>query len=254
MGNLILLGASPTLSTFHHSLSLGSLLTRYTLSLALTRSSSLSVLEDRLDSHITSVSSLPLLLSRSGAQPMSRREIIRKIGDLMSLRMAVNTSGGGLDDTPEFYWSEPALEEYFDAVTTEFEIKERIESINRKIDYASEVQSTLRALLTEASGHRMELIIIALIAVEVIVVLIREGPELWEKLVEPGVGKVARALGIKWEEVDHALVEEELELERMLRRAGRNTGHGFEEMKPGAIYREMAAANAPWGSGDVRLV
>ena len=168
--------------------------------------------------------------------------------------MAVNTSGGGLDDTPEFYWSEPALEEYFDAVTTEFEIKERIESINRKIDYASEVQSTLRALLTEASGHRMELIIIALIAVEVIVVLIREGPELWEKLVEPGVGRVARALGIKWEEVDHALVEEELELERMLRRAGRNTGHGSEEMKPGAIYREMAAADAPWGSGDVRLV
>lgn len=39
--------------------------------------------------------------------------------------------------------------EYFDAVSRQFEMKERIDAINQKIDYASEVQSTLRALLTE---------------------------------------------------------------------------------------------------------
>lgn len=55
-------------------------------------------------------------------------------------------------------------------MSAEFEIKERIETLNQKIDYASEVQSTLRALLTEASGHRMEMIIIILIAVEVVIV------------------------------------------------------------------------------------
>lgn len=70
-------------------------------------------------------------------------------------------------------------------MATEFEIKERIDAINKKIDYAQEVQNTLRALLTEvssyprrpaladdrqASGHRMEVIIILLIAVEVVIV------------------------------------------------------------------------------------
>lgn len=40
---------------------------------------------------------------------------------------------------------------YFDSIATEFEIKERIETFNKKIDYAQEVQSTLRALLTEVS-------------------------------------------------------------------------------------------------------
>jgi uncharacterized Rmd1/YagE family protein len=68
-------------------------------------------------------------------------------------------------------------------------MEDRIETINQKIDYASEVQSTLRALLTEVrtsccmvglrltvetysqgSAHRMEVIIIALIAVEVVLV------------------------------------------------------------------------------------
>lgn len=196
MGNMILLGAPPSLSTFHPSPSLASLLGRYTLSLALSRSSSLSVLEDRLDTHITSVSTLPLSLSRYGQQPMSRISVIRKIGELMSLRMALNTSGGGLSETPEFYWSEPILENYFDSILKEFEIKERINMLNKKIDYAQEVQSTLRALLTEASGHRMEIIIIALIAVEVVLALIREGPELKELMIVPVWRAVKELLGI----------------------------------------------------------
>ncbi|WRT66300.1 uncharacterized protein IL334_003254 [Kwoniella shivajii] len=194
LGNLILLGRSPELSTFHPSPSLASLLARYTLSLSLSRSSSLSVLEDRLDSHIASVSVLPRALQKYGRQPLARTEVIRKMGELMTLRMAVNTSGGGLDDTPEFYWSEPELESYFDSIASEFEIKERIDAFNKKLDYAQEVQNTLRALLTESSGHRMEIIIILLIAVEVVIVLIREGPEL--------VHKAAEILGIHSEKIE----------------------------------------------------
>jgi uncharacterized Rmd1/YagE family protein len=170
LGNLILLGRPPVLSTFPPSPSLSSLLARYTLSLSLARSSSLSVLEDRLDTHIASVSLLPRALEKYGQQPLGRREVIRKIGELMTLRMAVNTRGGGLEETPEFFWSEPELEDYFDTVAKEFEIKERVDLLNKKIDYAQEIQNTLRALLTEASGHRMELIIIVLIAVEVVFV------------------------------------------------------------------------------------
>ncbi|KAK8864361.1 hypothetical protein IAR55_001608 [Kwoniella newhampshirensis] len=184
LGNLILLGRPPELSTFHPSPSLASLLARYTLSLSLSRSSTLSVLEDRLDSHVAAVSVLPRALEKYGRQPLARKEVIRKMGELMTLRMAANTSGGGLDDTPEFYWSEPELESYFDSVATEFEIKERIDAFNKKLDYAQEVQSTLRALLTESSAHRMEIIIILLIAFEVCIVLIREGGELAHKFSE----------------------------------------------------------------------
>lgn len=185
VGNLILLGGPPELSSFPPSPGLAALLARYTLSLSLSRSSSLSVLEGRLDRHIASVSRIPRALALFGQQPLERRDVIRKMGELMVLRMAVNTRGGGLEETPEFYWSEPELESYFDSVASEFEIKDRIETINKKIDYAQEVQNTLRALLTESSTHRMELIIIALIAVEVIIALIREGPELFEHIRRP---------------------------------------------------------------------
>jgi len=113
LGNLILLGEPPNLNSFPQTSSLASLLARYTLSLALTRSSSLSVLEDRLDKHVEAVSRLPRELERTGNQPLGRKEVIRKLGELMTLRMAVNTRGGGLEDTPEIYWSEPELEGEF---------------------------------------------------------------------------------------------------------------------------------------------
>lgn len=201
---------------------------------------------------------------------MSRREIIRKIGELMSLRMAVNTSGGGLEATPEFYWSEPQLEEYFDALTREFEIKERITAINKKIDYAQEIQSTLRALLTEASAHRMELIIIALIAVEVVVVLIREGPELWDKLITPGISSLLGVVGVDWpveeggegdggREKARRREDEWYELERVAVNSGGRRFNGAEypsESSP--VLRELGAGTSSgWGltyHGDRRLV
>jgi hypothetical protein len=59
---------------------------------------------------------------------------------------------------------------YFKTLSNALEVRSRTDSVNEKITYAAEVQSVLRSLLTESSSHRMELVIIALIAVEVVIV------------------------------------------------------------------------------------
>ena len=100
-GNLILLGRAPELQTFTPSPTYAALLTRYTLSLSLARSSALSAVEAKLDAHLASVSKVPHMLEVWGKQPLGRKEVIRKIGELMVLREAVNFRGGGLEDTPE---------------------------------------------------------------------------------------------------------------------------------------------------------
>jgi hypothetical protein len=100
-GNLILLGRAPELQTFTPSPTYAALLTRYTLSLSLARSSALSAVEAKLDDHLESVSKVPHMLEVWGKQPLGRKEVIRKIGELMVLREAVNFRGGGLEDTPE---------------------------------------------------------------------------------------------------------------------------------------------------------
>ncbi|GJJ08174.1 hypothetical protein Clacol_002382 [Clathrus columnatus] len=189
-GDLIILGATAPLSDTswldplimdiaEPTLPLSSLPARYAFSQALARSTALSALETSLEEFLQSVSLLPHSLTKTGRPSLGRQELIKKLGQLLRFRQHANLNRENFGDTPDFYWTEPVLEEYFHIVSEALEIKARIASFNEKITYAAEVQSTLRELLVESSSHRMELIIIALIAVEVIIAIIREGSELW---------------------------------------------------------------------------
>ncbi|TFK75233.1 hypothetical protein BDN72DRAFT_892574 [Pluteus cervinus] len=156
------------------------LLARYAFSQALSRSTALSGLETSLDDYLTSMALLPHSLTENGKPGMGRTALIKKLGELMKFRQGLNLNRENFSDVPDFYWTKPELEKHFKSLSDALEVKARAMSVNDKITYAAEAQSVLRQLLTESSTHRMELIIIALIAVEVVIALIRDGPELWE--------------------------------------------------------------------------
>ncbi|KAJ3502622.1 hypothetical protein NMY22_g18524 [Coprinellus aureogranulatus] len=171
-GDLIILGHEPSLldpsllpptlppSAFPPS----TLLARYTFSQALSRSTALSSLEVALDEYLTSMSTLPHELAKTGKPGMNRKNLIKKLGELMKFRQYLNLNRENFIEAPDFYWTEPELEKGCRA----FQVDENAVYLAR--------------VLTESSGHSMELIIIALIAVEVILAFIREGPELWHSL------------------------------------------------------------------------
>ncbi|KAI8980192.1 hypothetical protein BD414DRAFT_493901 [Trametes punicea] len=187
-GDLIVLGRTPPLSSEDTMpmelppsvLPRDTILARYAFSQALSRSTALSGLEASLEDYLSSVASLPQSLQKTGKPGLGRRALVKKLGELLRFRQGLNLNRENFSDTPDFYWSEPVLEAYFNSLSNALEIRSRIRSVNDKITYAAEMQSVLRELLTETSAHRMELIIIALIAVEVVICLIRDGPELWE--------------------------------------------------------------------------
>ncbi|EPQ54377.1 hypothetical protein GLOTRDRAFT_130494 [Gloeophyllum trabeum ATCC 11539] len=190
-GDLIILGDSPPLSSAQSlpenlppsALPAETLLARYAFSQALSRSTALSALEVALDDYLSSVAALPHSLETTGKPGLGRTALIKKLGRLMKFRQGLNLNRSNFSDTPDFYWAEPVLEGYFKRLSDALEVKTRTSSVNDKITYAAEVQSVLRQLLTESTAHRMELVIIALIAVEVVVALIRDGPELWHMIV-----------------------------------------------------------------------
>ncbi|KAL0954827.1 hypothetical protein HGRIS_003772 [Hohenbuehelia grisea] len=162
------------------------ILRRYAFSQALSRSTALSALEVSLDDYLSSMALLPLSLEQTGKPGLGRTALIKKLGQLMKFRQGLNLNRENYLETPDFYWAEPELEGYFNSMSDALEIKARTTSVNDKITYAAEAQSVLRQLLTESSSHRMELVIIALIAVEVVVALIRDGSELWQMLTGSG--------------------------------------------------------------------
>ncbi|KAG6907411.1 hypothetical protein DXG01_009023 [Tephrocybe rancida] len=186
-GDLIILGSSTSSSSSSLSspspLPPNTLLARYAYSQALSRSTALSGLETSLERYLTSMARLPSSLALTGKPGMPRAALIRKLGELMLFRQGVNLNRENFSDVPDFYWGEPELEGLFVEMTEALEVKQRTASVNDKITYAAEAQSVLRQLLTESSTHSMELVIIALIAVEVVIAIIRDGPELWEMVI-----------------------------------------------------------------------
>ncbi|KZT00801.1 uncharacterized protein LAESUDRAFT_764329 [Laetiporus sulphureus 93-53] len=191
-GDLIILGQTPPFNSEYTvpsdlptpALPRETLLARYAFSQALSRSTALSALEVLLDNYLSSVALLPDTLQRTGKPGLSRKALVKKLGALLKFRQGLNLNRENFSDTPDLYWAEPVLESYFNSLSNALEIRSRTSAVNDKITYAAEMQSVLRELLTETSAHRMELIIIVLIAVEVVICIIRDGPELWQMIAD----------------------------------------------------------------------
>jgi uncharacterized Rmd1/YagE family protein len=137
----------------------------------LARSTKLAVLESALTSYFESTRNIPALLSRGSGVPLGRRFILRKTGELLSLRARLNHYSELTDSLPDIFWdsrSELGLEGYYDQVGRALDVNVRIRALNQKMDYAQEIATVLREMSSEQHGTRLELIIILLIAVEVI--------------------------------------------------------------------------------------
>jgi uncharacterized Rmd1/YagE family protein len=158
-------------STFPHE----TVLARYAFSQALSRSTALSALEASLEDYLSSMSSLPLALEKTGKPGMGRRELVKKLGELLRFRQGLNLNRENFSETPDFYWDQPVLEGkfctdflpcfsltffstkaddghhtgYFHSLNAALEVKARTRAVNDKITYAAEVQSVLRQLLHE---------------------------------------------------------------------------------------------------------
>lgn len=167
-GDVILLG---TRREHKDGDTLDTTMAKIAFSSGLARSTKLAVLESALTSYFESTRNIPALLSRGSGVPLGRRFILRKTGELLSLRARLNHYSELTDSLPDIFWdsrSELGLEGYYDQVGRALDVNVRIRALNQKMDYAQEIATVLREMSSEQHGTRLELIIILLIAVEVI--------------------------------------------------------------------------------------
>ena len=117
-GDLIILGGGPQptdpenlpdslpVSVFPQE----TVLVRYAFSQALSRSTALSAFEASLEDYLSSMSSLPLALEKTGKPGMGRRALVKKLGELLRFRQGLNLNRENFFETPDFYWDQPVLE------------------------------------------------------------------------------------------------------------------------------------------------
>ncbi|KAH0173695.1 DUF155-domain-containing protein, partial [Aureobasidium melanogenum] len=150
-------------------------LAKIAFSSGLARSTKLAVLEDLLSSYFSSTRSIPTILSRGSPLRFSRSFILRKTGELLSIRAQLNLYSELTDSLPDIFWDSPSslgLSAYYDEVGRALDVGVRIKVLNERMDYAGEIASVLRERLSEKHSTGLEWLIIFLISIEV-------GFELW---------------------------------------------------------------------------
>ncbi|KAJ1977356.1 hypothetical protein H4R35_002333 [Dimargaris xerosporica] len=153
------------------------LLAKLAFSHGVARSAKLAVLEGLLDRYLNSTANIPRILQRGHKIPWSRSQVLQQLGQLLSFRSMLNLHSESFLDTPEYYWSKPQLEAYYDAISRNLDIGTRTRILNTKLDYANELAGVLREQLSETHSLNLEWCIIILITVEVIFEL----AHYWEK-------------------------------------------------------------------------
>jgi uncharacterized Rmd1/YagE family protein len=173
-GDTIVLGTKqnptdPQPTSFNRQ-SIETVLTKIAFSSGLARSTKLAVLESLLFDYFESTRDIPTLLSHGSRLPFTRDFILRKTGQLLSVRAQLNLYSELTDSLPDLFWDsrhDLGLEGYYEQVGRALDVGIRIKLLNEKMDYAQEIASVLRERLSETHGLRLEWIIILLIAVEV---------------------------------------------------------------------------------------
>lgn len=182
------------------------ILAKIAYSSALARSTKLAVLEEALDHYFQSTRQIPTTLSAGSPLRFTRQFILRKTGELLSIRAQLNLYSELTDSLPDLFWDSPhnlGLESYYESLGKALDVGVRIKVLNEKMDYASEIAAVLRERLSEKHSTGLEWLIIGLITIEVLFGIF-EISELWREKNEAVEAETTRKLLNKFLEVQLA--------------------------------------------------
>ena len=107
-------------------------LTKISISFALSQSTKLSALEERVSRIVGMTRSLPRALAAEGKVQVSDTDIAKLLGRVFIEQTQLNLLGSVLD-TPEFFWQAPdSMQSVYDKVWEYLEMADRIEVINTR--------------------------------------------------------------------------------------------------------------------------
>ena len=90
-------------------------------------------------------------------------------GRLVSVAQHHDAAVVAITEKPDALWDRPDLERLYARLEDEYELQERVDTLNRKLAVIAETATTLADLIDTQRSLRLELIIVALIALEIVI-------------------------------------------------------------------------------------
>ena len=107
-------------------------------------------------------------LAEHGRTPGGRRSLLKHIGNALLVQQRVSGLVA-VAEKPDVLWDRPDLERFYARLEDEYELKERAESLDRKLAVIAETAQVLTDIIDTRRSLRLELIIVFLILFEVLI-------------------------------------------------------------------------------------
>jgi uncharacterized Rmd1/YagE family protein len=107
-------------------------------------------------------------LADHGRTRRDRKGVLRLIGNALLVQQRVS-GRVAIGEKPDALWDRPDLERLYARLEDEYELKERVDTLNRKLAVVAETANTLADLIDTRRSLRLELIVVVLIAFEIVV-------------------------------------------------------------------------------------
>jgi uncharacterized Rmd1/YagE family protein len=109
-------------------------------------------------------------LAASGNTPGGRRTILKLIGEALLVQHRVSGRVAVAED-PDVLWDRPDLSRLYARLKDEYELKDRVDSLNRKLTVISDTARALTDMSDTARSLRLEWLIVGLIAFEIVITI-----------------------------------------------------------------------------------
>jgi uncharacterized Rmd1/YagE family protein len=107
-------------------------------------------------------------LAASGRIPGGRRTILRLIGNALLVQHRVS-GRVAVAEKPDVLWDRPDLERLYARLGDEYELKERADTLNRKLAVIAETATALTDVIDTERSLRIEVAIVVLILLEIVI-------------------------------------------------------------------------------------
>lgn len=109
-------------------------------------------------------------LAIGGKTPGGRHTILKLIGESLLVQHRVSGRVAVAED-PDVLWDRPDLSRLYSRLKDEYELKERVESLNRKLSVVSDTARALTDMSDTERSLRLEWLIVGLIAFEIVITI-----------------------------------------------------------------------------------
>jgi uncharacterized Rmd1/YagE family protein len=123
--------------------------------------------EEEIDIRLEELGKVVENIKSAGRTRFDQKDLLKQVGNVLSIKQHT-VSSLSLFDKPNETWEKEEIEKLYDKLRAEYELRDRFDILNEKIDFLSENNTTLLNFISSQKANFLEIVVIILIVIEIV--------------------------------------------------------------------------------------